>query len=206
MNCPDQADRRFFLKSLSKFGILSLSGLLSAESNAAFFGMDGRGSHGESNTKEEQGGSRPASKPPNVLFICLDDLRPELGCYGTDHAVTPHMDALAAEGVRFERAFCLGPSVDDEDCPDHARADGAFTNAALDVLPDLVARKEPFFLAVGLSATHLPFTPPRRYWDRYDAAAIPVVSGEAPPEGAPRAALKRMRLLEKKGWRSVRPK
>jgi iduronate 2-sulfatase len=41
----------------------------------------------------------------NVLFIVADDLRPELGCYGSP-AITPHLDALAGRGVRFHRAYC----------------------------------------------------------------------------------------------------
>lgn len=44
---------------------------------------------------------------PNVLFILCDDLRPDaLGCYGSRHVRTPHLDALATEGVRFANAFC----------------------------------------------------------------------------------------------------
>jgi len=44
-------------------------------------------------------------KKPNVLFIAVDDLRPELGCYG--HPVkTPHLDRLAASGILFSRAYC----------------------------------------------------------------------------------------------------
>ncbi len=42
----------------------------------------------------------------NVLFIAVDDLRPELGCYGADHIHSPHIDALAASGRQFERAYC----------------------------------------------------------------------------------------------------
>lgn len=47
-----------------------------------------------------------ADVPWNVLFIVVDDLRPEMGCYGASHMKTPHMDALAARGMVFERAYC----------------------------------------------------------------------------------------------------
>lgn len=42
----------------------------------------------------------------NVLFIAVDDLRPELGCYGAAHMKTPHIDRLAASGMLFELAYC----------------------------------------------------------------------------------------------------
>lgn len=47
-----------------------------------------------------------AAEKPNVLFIAIDDLRPELGCYGSPIAVTPHLDALAGDGLLFNRAYC----------------------------------------------------------------------------------------------------
>lgn len=43
---------------------------------------------------------------PNVLFIAVDDLRPELGCYGVKEIRTPNFDRLAASGVAFSRAYC----------------------------------------------------------------------------------------------------
>jgi iduronate 2-sulfatase len=43
---------------------------------------------------------------PNVLLICVDDLKPALGCYGDPAAKTPHIDGLAARGVRFDMAYC----------------------------------------------------------------------------------------------------
>ena len=44
------------------------------------------------------------SKKPNVLFIAIDDLRPQLGCYGQTQMKTPHIDALAKSGVVFTKA------------------------------------------------------------------------------------------------------
>ncbi len=44
--------------------------------------------------------------PPNVLLILVDDLKPALGCYGDRAARTPHIDALAARGMRFNMAYC----------------------------------------------------------------------------------------------------
>jgi arylsulfatase A-like enzyme len=43
---------------------------------------------------------------PNVLFIAVDDLRPQLGCYGVAAPLTPQLDALAARGLLFTRAYC----------------------------------------------------------------------------------------------------
>src|SRR5215472_8207584 len=50
-----------------------------------------------------------AAERLNVLLIISDDLRPELGCYGSPLARTPHIDALAASGVRLDRAYCQFP-------------------------------------------------------------------------------------------------
>ena len=53
-----------------------------------------------------------AEKSPNVLFISIDDLRPELGCYGNQKIQTPHIDALANEGMVLKklivRCRCVG--------------------------------------------------------------------------------------------------
>ncbi len=50
-----------------------------------------------------------AEERPNVLFLVSDDLNNYLGCYGDPRAKTPHLDALAARGVRFDKAYCAFP-------------------------------------------------------------------------------------------------
>ncbi|NQZ59874.1 MAG: sulfatase-like hydrolase/transferase [Lentisphaeraceae bacterium] len=46
----------------------------------------------------------------NVLFIAVDDLRPELGCYGVKHAQSPNLDSFAKEAVVFDRHYVSVPT------------------------------------------------------------------------------------------------
>jgi iduronate 2-sulfatase len=52
----------------------------------------------------------------NVLFIAIDDLRPELGCYGGKDVKTPNIDRLASQGLVFERAYCQVPTCGASRC------------------------------------------------------------------------------------------
>lgn len=56
----------------------------------------------------ERGGVE--QRPYNVLFIAVDDLRPELGCYGAAHARSPAIDGFAATAMLFENHFVEAPS------------------------------------------------------------------------------------------------
>ncbi len=55
------------------------------------------------------GRERPKGKKPNVLFIAVDDLRPQLGCFGHEQMISPNLDRLAADGVIFSRCYCQVP-------------------------------------------------------------------------------------------------
>lgn len=246
----------------------------------------------------------PATKP-NVLLICVDDLKPNLGCYGDRVAQTPHIDRLAARGTRFDLAYCnqavcapsrnnlmlsshstsLGiyglsqnfrqavpnavtltqhfmrhgwraeavgkilhsghgnhdddaswsvPTQKDKvveyldpknsadgqltreeayfsnqklgeirslprgaawemlDVADNAYADGRIADEGVRRLQAAASRAgTPFFLALGFVKPHLPFTAPKKYWDKYNRAAFALAPFQQDPEGAPTYAGKR---------------
>ncbi len=243
--------------------------------------------------------TRAADAPrPNILFIAVDDLRPELGTYGVKSVKSPHLDRLAATGVRFDRAYCqyaicgptraslltglrpdtlkiqeidtffrhtvpdvvtlpqhfkqqgyesvyvgkvfhpgqtddaiswtrhiapkggggeyklpaslalvrqrradalakygttanlagitAGPAWEAADEPDSAYQDGRIADGAITALHELNGK--PFFLAVGFHKPHLPFIAPKKYFDLYDPATLPLTGLPEPPTGAPTIA------------------
>jgi iduronate 2-sulfatase len=220
---------------------------------------------------------------PNLLFIAVDDLRPQLGCYGETWMKTPRMDALAASGMRFDRhyvqfAVCIpsraalltslrsertrqvyGPLIwqqtqgakgagrwfseqgyhtislgkiwhspdgkngdrfedtdgikgpdyvlpenvgrkgdakssgtapvgEAADVPDEACRDGRIAAAAIERLRAMKQSGKPFLLAVGFLKPHLPFCAPKKYWDLYDPAKLPLAPQPQFPQGAPEVA------------------
>lgn len=223
------------------------------------------------------GSSAAAEGKKNVLFIAVDDLRPELGCYGNTIIKSPNIDRLAKSGVVFENAFCqqavCSPSrsslltgtrpdttkvwdltthfrkalPDIVTLPEHFKANGYFTQSmgkiyhhglddpqswsvpstfpkanfgggskkeknrgpaflatndadnalhdgqladmAVAALGGMKAKNQPFFLAVGFIRPHLPFISPKKYWDLYDPASIPLAPNPFRPKGAPDYAI-----------------
>jgi uncharacterized sulfatase len=97
-------------------------------------------------------------KKPNVLFIVVDDMATTLSCYGDVLAKTPHIDRLAASGVRFDRAYNQLPlcnptraSVMTGLRPDHTKVydlDRHFR----DSLPDVITLPQSFQNAGYLAA------------------------------------------------------
>lgn len=45
-----------------------------------------------------------SAPPPNIVWIIADDMSPDTGAYGMRGVTTPHLDRLATEGRRYERA------------------------------------------------------------------------------------------------------
>jgi arylsulfatase A-like enzyme len=238
-----------------------------------------------------------ARERPNVLFIAVDDLRCDLGCYGVRHVRTPQLDRLAASGVTFTRAYCQqavcnasraslmtglrpdttrvwdlvtdlrktlpdvvtlpqyfrrhgyravahgkiyhntfpdapswdepthdakgvmryseanqrrlaeyreemraagksaaaiarmrGPATEVQEQPDEMNYDGKQTSEALAKMMQLATGSAPFFLAVGYIRPHLPFITPKKYWELYDRAKIPLATNPFLPRDAPAVA------------------
>jgi iduronate 2-sulfatase len=249
-------------------------------------------------------GQEDPVKKPHILFIAIDDLRPELGCYASPIAVTPNLDRLASRGLLFNRAYCQqaicspsraslmtgarpdsigvienytdfrvanpdivtlpqhfrshgyetvnigkiyhgqyndaekswsrlpanrlmktrpipggyglpenqkiqrenraellakygpdkvggltanGPAFEAADVPDHSFIDGHSALLAIATMDQHLETKpnQPLFLALGFSRPHLHFIAPKKYWDLYDPAKIPLAEHtEAPIDGA----------------------
>jgi iduronate 2-sulfatase len=221
------------------------------------------------------------AKKPNILFIAVDDLRPELNFYGANHIKSPNLDQLAGESLVFNRAYCNVPvcgasraslmtgarptrkrfidahikkdddfpeaislpmllkqngyktisngkiyhyNKDDEkawdeiwqalpvfnfalpenqkiakntsrglpfesaDVHDSIYRDGKVTLKVMNDLRKLKKSNQPFFLTMGLSRPHLPFTAPKKYWDMYDRDAIKLPESYIQPETTPKQA------------------
>jgi len=106
-------------------------------------------------------GSGTAAAPkssPNVLFLIADDLNNFLGCYGYPRAQTPNIDRLAAQGVRFDRAYCTfplcGPSRNSMLTGLYPNSSGIHRNAQIfrQTLPGHISLPQAFRLTGGFSA------------------------------------------------------
>jgi iduronate 2-sulfatase len=249
-----------------------------------------------------------SGKRPNILFICVDDLRPQLGVYGLSYMKTPNLDRFAGQGRLFKRHYvqvptcgasrfsmltsqypksagsygngafamlhsksakaslaknpkaarsmpeffrlsgytttCIGkvshqpdgrrlskegkgqgqadaeipgawtdmldaagkwkdpwsaffgyadgsgrkrgksPATESADVDDTGYPDGLIAEAAVTKLTDLKKAGKPFFFAVGFYKPHLPFNAPKKYWDLYDPAKLPLSPNPDAPAGA----------------------
>lgn len=89
------------------------------------------------------------------------------------------------------RALPRGAAYESPEVKDEAYADGRVANEAIKRLESAAEKDAPFFITVGFARPHLPFSAPKKYWDLYDPAKLPLPSYEEVPEGSPRCAKKR---------------
>lgn len=87
--------------------------------------------------------------------------------------------AVTKKAMQRLRAF----PTEAPEVADVALNDGAVASHAVERLAAIKDR--PFFLAVGFSRPHLPFVAPKKYWDLYDRATLPLAPNPFPPKGAP---------------------
>jgi len=57
----------------------------------------------------QDAGANWHGEKPNILWIMIEDWSTDLSCYGTPLVHTPNIDKLAADGIRFERAYTTSP-------------------------------------------------------------------------------------------------
>lgn len=85
-----------------------------------------------------------------------------------------------------------GATWESPDVPDDAYADGRVANEAVRRLRAHQQNPgKPFFMAVGIAHPHLPFSAPKKFWDLYDPAKLPLPTIEQAPQDAPQGAQKR---------------
>jgi len=81
------------------------------------------------------------------------------------------------------------------DVPDEAYRDGVIREEAVRTMRRFAEGDKPFFLMAGFHKPHTPFVAPRKYWDLYDRASLPLASNPWAPRGAPPFALTNWRYV-----------
>ena len=123
--------------------------------------------------------------------------------------VIEYLDPASTEGGKLTReeayftnqklgqikSLPRGAAFESPDVTDDKYADGRVANETIRRLQDAKARREsegtPFFIAAGFARPHLPFSAPRKYWDLYDPATLPMPEYENLPVDSPAVAGKR---------------
>ncbi|MFK7735197.1 MAG: sulfatase [Pirellulaceae bacterium] len=129
-------------------------------------------------TPDPQSWSEPIRKRRKLPYFYPD---------GTRDLIQDEMKRLPSKDWRQNNL--RGPSAASPDLPDQQLLDGAQTDLCIEDLRRLAKCEEPFFLAMGYIRPHLSFVAPKKYWDLYDPALLPVPIDEQIPKGAPQFAL-----------------
>jgi arylsulfatase A-like enzyme len=81
-----------------------------------------------------------------------------------------------------------GPSSENYDVPDNAYDDGLIALMAKKKLIEFSKNSKPYFMAVGFRKPHLPFVAPKKYWDLYNRADMPLATYTEHAKDAPEVA------------------
>ncbi len=92
---------------------------------------------------------------------------------------------LKLRPIRYADGWNTGPAWEAADVHDTLYYDGAQNELTKKTLSRLVKMNQPFYMGLGFFRPHLPFTAPKKYWDLYDPAEIPLAANPDVPEGAP---------------------
>jgi len=126
------------------------------------------------------GASVQETPKPNVLWITCEDISPNLGCYGDAYAVTPNLDRLASQGVRYTNAFApigvCAPSRSTLILGTFAPSVGTHPMRSQGTLPAYVKCFPEYLRDAGYSCTNnvktdYNFTPPKSAWDESSGKA-----------------------------------
>ena len=116
-----------------------------------------------------------SSGRPNILWLSCEDISPHLACYGDPHAITPHLDQLAREGVRYTHAFTTAgvcaPCRSGIITGVYQTTLGTHHMRCTATLPDFikpfpVALRQAGYYCTNKSKTDYQFRHPRNTWDR----------------------------------------
>ncbi len=99
---------------------------------------------------------------------------------------------LKIRAIRYADGWNTGPAWEAAEVHDTLYYDGAQTELAKRTLTRLARSSNPFFMGLGFFRPHLPFAVPKKYWDLYDHANMPLCSNPDLPEGAPIHAMNSM--------------
>jgi iduronate 2-sulfatase len=145
----------------------------------------------------------PSWSVPSFKDRVVEYLLPESTDGGKLTREEAYFGNIKTSGPHFE--LTRGAAWEKVDVPDNAYADGRVATEGIRRLQEAKRSPQPFFLAVGFARPHLPFTVPKKYWDLYDPAKLPLAQNPKPPVNAPPYALKRLGELDQYAPVPTRP-
>ncbi len=121
-----------------------------------------------------------AAERPNIVWLSAEDISPHLACFGDPHAITPNLDSLASQGVRYTRTFTTAGVC--APCrsgiitgmyqttlgTQHMRSRASLPPF---IQPFTVALREAGYYCSNNSKTDYQFEPPKNTWDQSNARA-----------------------------------